>query len=106
MNNLNSVLLEGKLEKGPQLLTAPEGKSLCTFTIRSECYYKQGEELEKETSSFDIEARGHLAEVCGDYLKKGRCVRVVGRLKQDTFRDVRVFIVAEHVEFRPEPLAK
>jgi len=46
-----------------------------------------------------------LAEVCAEYLKKGRGVRVVGRLKQDKWTDAdgkphsRVHIVAEHVEF-------
>jgi single-strand DNA-binding protein len=49
-----------------------------------------------------------LAEVCGEYLKKGRGVRVVGRLKQDRWTDAdgkphsRVLIVAEHVEFKPQ----
>jgi single-strand DNA-binding protein len=49
-----------------------------------------------------------LAEVCGEYLKKGRGLRVVGRLKQDHWTDPegkprsRVLIVAEHVEFKPQ----
>jgi len=49
-------------------------------------------------------ARGGVWE----YLKKGRGVRVVGRLKQDRWTDAdgkphsRIFIVAEHVEFRPQ----
>lgn len=98
MNNLNSVLLEGKIEKGPSLLTAPEGKSLCTFTISSARFYKQGEDRKIETSLFDVEAHGRLAEVCGEYLKAGREVRVVGRLREE---DSRVFINAEHVEFKP-----
>ena len=46
--------------------------------------------------------------MCGEYLKKGRGVRVVGRLKQDRWTDAdgkgrsRIFIVAEHVEFKPQ----
>ena len=103
MNNLNSILLEGILEKEPQLLTAPQGKSLCTFTLSSIHSYGTFEKRETETSSFDIETHGRLAEVCGDYLRAGRGVRVVGRLKQ---RDSRVLIVAEHVEFKPKPPAK
>jgi single-strand DNA-binding protein len=49
-----------------------------------------------------------LAEVCGECLKKGHGVRVVGRLKQDRWTDAdgkthsRVHIVAEHVEFKPQ----
>jgi single-strand DNA-binding protein len=53
-----------------------------------------------------------LAEVCKEYLAKGRGVRVVGRLKQDRWEDPegktrsKVHIVAEHVEFKPRPAEK
>jgi single-strand DNA-binding protein len=49
-----------------------------------------------------------LVEVCGEYLRKGRGVQVVGRLKQDRWTGPdgkphsRIFIVAEHVEFKPQ----
>jgi single-strand DNA-binding protein len=64
--------------------------------------------MQKEVSCFDVSAWTRLAEVCGEYLKKGRGVRVVGRLKQDRWTDAdgkphsRIFIVAEHVEFKPQ----
>jgi len=103
MNNLNSILLEGKLVKEPQVLTAPQGKSLCTFTISCERSHKQGEELLVENGSFDIETHGRLAEVCGEYLRAGRGVRVIGHLVE---RAGQVLVCAEHVEFKPEPLAK
>jgi single-strand DNA-binding protein len=57
--------------------------------------------------SFSSEVWSDLAETCGKNLKKGRGVRVVGRLKQDRWKDQggknheRVKIVAEHVEFKP-----
>ncbi len=59
-------------------------------------------------SYFDVTSWAHLAEVCSEYLKKGRGVRVVGRLKQDRWNDPegngrsKVYVVAEHVEFKPE----
>jgi single-strand DNA-binding protein len=46
-------------------------------------FFKQGEEAQKEVSNFDASCWTRLAEVCGEYLKKGRGVRVVGRLKHD-----------------------
>jgi single-strand DNA-binding protein len=64
--------------------------------------------MQKEVSFFDVSNWTRLAEVCGEYLKKGRGVRVVGRLKQDRWTDAdgkgrsKVFIVAEHVEFKPQ----
>jgi single-strand DNA-binding protein len=59
-------------------------------------------------SYFDVTTWSRLAEVCGEYLKKGRGVRVVGRLKQDRWTSPegqgrsKVSIVAEHVEFKPQ----
>ena len=70
--------------------------------------FKQDDQLQKEVSFFDVSTWTRLAEVCGEYLKKGRGVRVVGRLKQDRWTDTdgkphsRVLIVAEHVEFKPQ----
>ena len=70
--------------------------------------WKQDNEVQKEVSFFDVSTWTRLAEVCGEYLKKGRGVRVVGRLKQDRWTDPdgkphsRVEIVAEHVEFKPQ----
>jgi single-strand DNA-binding protein len=63
-------------------------------------------------SYFDVTTWARLAEVCGEYLKKGRGVRVVGRLKQDRGTDAdgkehsKIFIVAEHVEFKPPQKGK
>ena len=54
-----------------------------------------------------MEAWSKLGLACSQNLKKGRGVRVVGRLKQDRWTDAagklrsRVMIVAEHVEFKP-----
>ncbi len=80
-----------------------------------DCYnrqWKQDDQLQKEVSYFDVSTWTRLAEVCGEYLKKGRGVRVVGRLKQDRWTDPegkahsRVEIVAEHVEFKPQKKAE
>jgi single-strand DNA-binding protein len=108
MNQLNSILLEGNLVKDPQVKETQKGTSVCNFAVASNRYYKQGEEMEKEVSFFDVEAWAALAQKCGNALKKGRGVRVVGRLRQDRWTGTdgkayaRVKIVADHVEFKPE----
>jgi single-strand DNA-binding protein len=108
MNNLNSVLLEGDLTRDPLFRQTPRGKSTVTFPIASDRYYKGENGLEKEVGYFDIEAWGKLADACNNQGRKGRSVRVVGRLRQDRWNGAdgkthtRVFIVAEHVEFRPQ----
>ncbi len=109
MNNLNSVLIEGNLVRDPELSYTPKGTPVCKFSVATNRFFKQDEEYQKEVSYFDITTWSRLAEVCGEYLAKGRGVRIVGRLKQDRWEDAegnmrsRVQIVAEHVEFKPQP---
>jgi single-strand DNA-binding protein len=111
VNNLNSILIEGNLVRDPEVHTAPKGTTVCTFSIASNRYFKQDSCMEKEVSYFNVETWAKLAESVGNQGRKGRGVRVVGRLKQERWTDrdgktqSKVVIVAEHVEFRPE-LAK
>ncbi|HUX20779.1 MAG TPA: single-stranded DNA-binding protein [Spirochaetia bacterium] len=108
MNNLNSILIEGNLTRDPVISETPKGTHVCNFSVASNRFYKQEDELQKEVSFFDVEVWSRQAEICADTLAKGRGVRVVGRLKQDRWTDeggaphARVKIVAEHVEFKPE----
>jgi len=108
MNNLNSILIEGNLVRDPLLRSTPKGTQVCTLSLASNRFYKQDTGFEKEVSFFDVETWSKLAEACYNKGRKGRGVRVVGRLKQDRWNDSegkhhsKVTIVAEHVEFRPE----
>lgn len=108
MNNLNSILIEGNLTRDPEYRETAKGTALCTFSIASNRFFKQGDEMGKEVSFFDVETWAKLAESCRNMGSKGRGVRVVGRLKQDRWNGndgkarSKVSIVAEHVEFRPE----
>jgi len=110
MNNLNSILIEGNLVRDPMLRSTSRGTQICTMCLASNRYYKQDPNsgFEREVSFFDIETWSKLAEACYAKGKKGRGLRVVGRLKQNRWNDTegkqrsRISIVAEHVEFRPE----
>ena len=112
MNNLNSILIEGNLVRDPELSYTAKGTAICKFSVACNRAFKQDDQLQKEVSYFDVSTWTRLAEVCGEYLKKGRGVRVVGRLKQDRWTDSegrtrsRVEIIAEHVEFKPKPKAQ
>jgi single-strand DNA-binding protein len=107
MNNLNQILIEGNLVKNPELKHTPKGTPLCTFSVASNRYIKQDEDFQKEVSFFDVTTWTDLAQNCAKELTKGRGVRVIGRLKQDRWQDAdgkqrsKVFIVAEHVIFKP-----
>ncbi|MFA5447201.1 MAG: single-stranded DNA-binding protein [Sphaerochaeta sp.] len=108
MNNLNSVLLEGNLVKDPELAVVGEQRNeLAKFTIAVNRYYRGGDGASrKEVMYIGVDAWGPLGKNCLSYLTKGRGVRVVGRLRQDRWNDKdgayrdRIFVVAEHVEFR------
>jgi len=108
MNNLNSVLIEGNMVRDPLIRTTPKGTQVCNFSIASNRYFHQDSNLEKETSFIEIETWGKLAEACSSQGRKGRGVRVVGRLKQDRWTGLdgknhsKVTIVAEHVEYRTD----
>ena len=108
MNNLNSVLIEGNMVRDPLIRSTPKGAQVCNFSIASNRYYRQESNLEKETGFFEVEAWGRLANTCSIQGRKGRGVRVVGRLKQDRWTGIdgkshnKVAIVAEHVEYRSD----
>jgi len=108
MNNLNSVLIEGNMVRDPIVRSTPKGTQVCNFSIASNRFYRQDSNFEKETGFFDVEAWGRLIDTCVSQGRKGRGVRVVGRLKQgrwtgdDGKNHSRVSIVAEHVEYRAD----
>jgi single-strand DNA-binding protein len=104
----SSILIEGNMVRDPLFKSTPKGTPVCTFSVASNRFYKQDSGLEKEVSFFDVETWAKLAENCGNLGRKGRGVRVVGRLKQERWNDgdgkprSKIKIVAEHVEFRPD----
>jgi len=105
MNNLNSVLLEGNLTKDPENKNE-KNIHKCMFKVASNRYCSK----ENEVSYFDVECSGKVADVCRKYLKKGRGVRLIGRLRQERQTEeisgvttvfTKIIIIAEHVEFKP-----
>ena len=103
MNNLNSILIEGNMVRDPLFRSTAKGSSLCTFSLASNRFRRLETGLEKDVSFFDVETWSQVAENCYNLGRKGRGVRVVGRLKQDRWTGPdgksrsRVTIVAEHV---------
>ncbi len=106
MNNLNSILVEGNLTHDPDVNVTSNGSSVCNFSVATNRYYRNKEkEVIQETLYLPVESWGNLAETCGSYLKKGKKVRVVGRLKQNRWKNEegeekeKMVVVAEHVDF-------
>jgi single-strand DNA-binding protein len=107
MNNLNSILLEGNLTRDPEKQC--EVPVCCSMWIASNRYYKKDNQYEQEVSYFEVKAWNKLGEVCLEHLKKGRGIRVIGRLKQERWEDKegqkhsKVIVLSDHIEFKPEP---
>jgi single-strand DNA-binding protein len=108
MSNLNSVLIEGRLTRDAEFRTfQASGRTVCMLSLASNRYVKKANEILEEVSYFDIDAWTPLAEQCREAGKKGRGLKVVGRLRQDRWKDdegktrSKVVIVAEHIEFQP-----
>lgn len=82
MASLNKVLLIGNLTRDPELRYIPSGSAVATFTVAMNRTYKlQSGEKKEETSFVKVVVWGRMAEICGEYLKKGRPVFVEGRLQ-------------------------
>ncbi len=82
MASLNKALLIGNLTRDPELRYVPSGSAVASFTVATNRVYKlQTGEKKEETSFIRVVVWGRLAEVCGEYLKKGNPVFVEGRLQ-------------------------
>lgn len=79
---LNKVLLYGNLTRDPEVRALPSGQQVVTFGMATNRTYKDKSGAQKELTEFhNVVAFGRLAEVMGQYLKKGRPVYVEGRLQ-------------------------
>ena len=82
MANLNKALLIGNLTRDPELRYIPNGSAVATFTLAMNRVYKlQTGEKKEEVSFVRVVVWGRMAEICGEYLKKGAPVFVEGRLQ-------------------------
>ncbi len=109
MNQLNSLIIEGNAVKKAEFSEPKAGFFVCRFPVAVNRWYKsRNNEGVSEVSFFDVEAYGKLAEYCKKKIDKGQGMRVVGRIKQDRWKDKdgktasRVYVVAEHIEYKPK----
>jgi single-stranded DNA-binding protein len=97
LDDLNSILIEGTVDN-PVLSYTASGAAECRFNVTSKRRYKDNEIMHSESFAVPILALVHLAETCAECLTPGRGVRIVGRLSA---KGKKLFIRAEHVEFKP-----
>lgn len=86
--SLNKVMLIGNLGKDPELRYTTAGVAVATFTIATnESWKDQDGNLQEKTEWHNIVAWRKLAEICGEWLKKGKKVYVEGRLQTRNYDD-------------------
>jgi single-strand DNA-binding protein len=88
MASLNRVLLIGNLGADPELSYTPSGTAKASIRLATHEVWtnKEGEKGER-TEWHRIIAWGRLAEICGEYLAKGRQIFIEGRLQTRSWED-------------------
>ena len=89
MASVNKVILIGNLGRDPEVRFAPSGSSICNVTIATSRQWKNKDsgERQEETEWHRVVFYDRLAEIAGEYLKKGKSVYIEGRLKTRKWTD-------------------
>lgn len=102
--NLNKAMIIGNLTRDPEMRATPSGANVASFSVATSLVWTdQGGQQQKKTEFHNIVAWRKLAEICGQYLRKGAKVYIEGRLQttewagQDNVKRYRTEIVAENM---------
>lgn len=103
---VNKVILIGNLGKDPEVRFTPSGAAVSNFNIATnESWTDKSGQKQERTEWHRIVVWGKLAELCGEYLKKGRQCYVEGRLQTREWTDKEgkknytTEVVAQSVQF-------
>jgi single-strand DNA-binding protein len=102
--NLNKAMIIGNLTRDPEIRNTPAGAQVATFSVATNFVWNDAAGTKQERVEFhNIVAWKRLAEICGQYLRKGSKVFIEGRLQtrdwvgQDGIKRYRTEIVAENM---------
>lgn len=102
--DLNRVTLIGRLTRDPEVRSTPAGRSVASVTVATgRAWTDQAGQKQKESEFHNIVMWSKLADIAGQYLRKGARLYVEGRLKtrdwtgQDGVKRYRTEIVAENM---------
>lgn len=88
MSSVNRVILIGRLGKDPELRYTPNGSPVARFSLAtSENWTDKGGEKQERTQWHNIVAWNKLAEICNQYLVKGKQVFIEGRIETREYND-------------------
>jgi single-strand DNA-binding protein len=88
MASVNKVIVLGNLGKDPDLRHLPNGDAVCNFSLATTESWKDKEgNKQDKTEWHNVVIFRKLAEIAGEYLKKGRPVYIEGRLQTRKWQD-------------------
>jgi single-strand DNA-binding protein len=86
--SVNKVILIGRLGKDPEVKYTPSGAPVAKFSLATDEVFKdRSGEQQKHTEWHNIVAWNKLAEICGEYLTKGKLVYIEGRIRSRQWED-------------------
>ena len=88
MASVNKVIIVGNLGKDPELRSFPDGSPVCNISVACTEKYKDKQGEQKEVTEWvNAVFFGKLAEIAGEYLRKGSSVYLEGKLKTEKYTD-------------------
>ena len=85
---LNKAILIGRLGRDPEVRYMPNGEAVCNFSIATDETWKdQHGQKQERTEWHNITLYRRMAEVAGQYLKKGSIVYIEGRIQSRKYTD-------------------
>lgn len=107
--NINKVFVAGNLTREVELRSTPSGKSVASFSVATNrIWMDANKQKQQEVEFHNIVVWGRMAELCSQYLAKGRSVFIEGRIKTRKWQDAsgakksRTEIIAENIQFGPK----
>lgn len=88
MSSVNKVILVGRLGKDPEVRYTPSGAAVANFSLATDESWKdKSGEKQQRTEWHNVVAWNKLAEICGQYLNKGKLVYIEGKLQTREWDD-------------------
>ncbi|MCK4805949.1 MAG: single-stranded DNA-binding protein [Candidatus Pacebacteria bacterium] len=111
--NLNKVFIIGNLTRDVELRNTPSGKSVANFGVATNrAWVNASGEKQQEVEFHNVVVWGKMAELCNQYLAKGRLVFVEGRIRSRSWVDAneqkrtKIEIISENISFGPRRMQK
>ena len=88
MAGVNKAIIVGNLGRDPEMRSTQSGSQVANFSVATSRQYSDSNgQRQEETEWHRIVAFGRLAEICGQYLRKGKQVYIEGRIQTRSWDD-------------------